>query len=309
MFDGLYFEYPKVFFVIFFFVACASLCKMKLPTIYFPHSAQFVKNSLSKSTLLFLLKWLSIVMLIFAFMSPVKDEPYEVAPKEGYDIALILDTSESMSSQGFDANNPTATKFDAVKNIVKDFIAKRENDNMGIVVFGAYSFIASPLTYDKNILQKVLSQLYISIAGRYTALYDALAQGINLLKNSKAKTKIAILLTDGYNTPQVTHIPLEAVLDMAKKEKIKIYTIGIGEDGEYDRDLLMQIADATGAKAYGAGDATQLQNIYNDIDKLEKSNIKAQSFTNVKYYYFYPLFIGLLALMFYIYLVNKRGHE
>ena len=136
MFDGLYFEYPKVFFVILFFVACASLCKMKLPTIYFPHSAQFVKNSLSKSTLLFLLKWLSIVMLIFAFMSPVKDEPYEVAPKEGYDIALILDTSESMSSQGFDANNPTATKFDAVKNIVKDFIAKRENDNMGIVVFG-----------------------------------------------------------------------------------------------------------------------------------------------------------------------------
>ena len=309
MFEGFYFEYPKVFFVIFFFIACATLCRMKLPSFYFPHSQQFAKETLGKSRLLFLLKWLSIVMLILAFMSPVKDEPYEIAPKQGYDIALILDSSESMSTQGFDTANINATKFDAVKSIVKDFIVKRKNDNLGVVVFGAYSFIASPLTYDKNILQKVVDQLYISIAGRYTALYDSLAQGVNLLKNSKAKTKIAILLTDGYNTPEATKIPLHVALDMAKKEKIKVYTIGIGNPGEFDQNLLMKIAKETGAKAYGAGNASQLQAIYDDIDKLEKSEIKSQSFTNVKYFYFYPLFIGLLSLMLYVYLINKRGHE
>ena len=309
MFDGIYFEHPRVFFVIFFFIACATMCKMRLPSIYFPHSQAFAKEVVRGSKFLFLLKWLSIVMLIFAFASPVKDEPYELAPKEGYAIALILDTSDSMGEHGFDRSNIDATKFDAVKSIVKDFIAKRIDDNLGVVVFGNYSFIASPLTYDKNIVEQVVDQLTIAIAGPYTALYDSLAQGVDLLKNSQAKTKIAILLTDGYNTPEATKIPLHVALDMAKKERVKVYTIGIGEDGEYDKELLDQIASQTGAKSYGASDASQLQSIYNDIDKLEKSKIKSQDFTDVKYFYFYPLFIGLLSLLLYVFLINKRGHE
>ncbi len=309
MFDGFYFEHPRFIFVIFFFIACASLCRMKLPSFYFPHSQSFAKDTLSRSNLLFMLKWISIVMLIFAFMSPVKDQPYEMAPKEGYAIALILDTSDSMSMHGFDRGNVDATKFDAVKSIVKDFIAKRFDDNIGVVVFGAYSFIASPLTYDKNIVQKVVDQLYISIAGQSTALYDSLAQGVDLLKNSKAKTKIAILLTDGYNSPEATKIPLHVALEMAQKERVKVYTIGIGNDGEFDQALLTQIATTTGGKTYGAADASELKSIYNDIDKLEKSKIKSQNFSDVQYFYFYPLFFGVLSLMLYIYLINKRGYE
>ncbi len=309
MFDGFYFEHPKFFFVIFFFIACSSLCRMKLPSFYFPHSQSFAKDTVSRSNLLFMLKWISIVMLIFAFMSPVKDQPYKMAPKEGYAIALVLDTSDSMSMHGFDRGNVDATKFDAVKSIVKDFIAKRFDDNIGVVVFGAYSFIASPLTYDKNIVQKVVDQLYISIAGQSTALYDSLAQGVDLLKNSKAKTKIAILLTDGYNSAEATKIPLHVALELAQKEKVKVYTIGIGDDGEFDKALLTQIASSTGGKTYAAADASELKSIYNDIDKLEKSKIKSQNFSDVQYFYFYPLFFGLLSLMFYIYLINKRGHE
>ena len=309
MFEGFYFEHPRFFFVIFFFIACATLCRMKLPSFYFPHSQSFVKESISHSKLLFLLKWISIVLLILAFMSPVKDQPYEMAPKEGYDIALILDTSDSMGMNGFDKDNMDATKFDAVKSIVKDFIAKRIDDNIGIVVFGSYSFIASPLTYDKNIVQKIVDQLHISIAGQSTALYDSLAQGVDLLKKSKSKTRIAILLTDGYNSPEATKIPLHVALEMAQKERIKVYTIGIGNDGEFDKDLLTQIANTTGAKAYAASDASQLHSIYNDINKLEKSKIKSQNFTDVQYFYFYPLFLGLLSLMLYVYFINKRGHE
>ena len=307
MFDGIYFEFPKLLFVIFFFIACESLCKMKLPSLYFPHASQFMKNNVSASKLLFLLKWLTIVMMILALMSPVKDEPYELQPKHGHEIALILDTSGSMNERGFDAMNPAATRFDVVKSIVKDFISKRSNDNMGLVVFGTYSFIASPLTYDKHILSRIVSQLQVGMAGKYTALYEALAQGANLLKMSKAKSKVAILLTDGYSTVGADKIPLDVALDMAKKEGVKVYPIGIGGAGEYNRAVMLKIAKETGGVAFGASDASQLQEVYKKIDSLEKSEIKNETFSYKHYYYFYPLFIALLSLLLYVYLRNKRG--
>ena len=307
MFDGIYFEFPKIFFVIFFFIACETLCKMKLPSLYFPHAGTFLKSSVSTSKLLFFLKWLGIVMLILALMSPVKDEPYELAPKEGHEIALILDASQSMAARGFDAANPNATRFDVVKKIVENFIHKRKNDNMGLVVFGSYSFIASPLTYDAHILSRIVSQLQVGMAGQYTALYEALAQGVNLLKMSEAKSKVAILLTDGYSTPQVDKIPLDVAIELAKKEGVRVYPIGIGRFDEYNRAVLLKIAKETGGVAFGASNADELEAVYAKIDALEKSSLKNESFTYMNYYYFYPLFVGLIALMLYIYLRNKRG--
>ena len=309
MFDGLYFELPKIAFVIFFFIACETLCKMKLPSLYFPHANQFMKSSVSNSKTLFLLKWLGIVMMILALMSPVKDEPYELEPKDGYEIAMILDASQSMQAKGFDQSNPNLNRFDVVKEIVSDFVEQRKNDNIGLVVFGAYSFIASPLTYDEHILNRIVSQLQIGMAGKYTALYESLAQGVNLLKMTESKSKIAILLTDGFSTVGVDKIPLDVALDMAKKEKIKVYPIGIGMPNEYNQKVLLQIAEQTGGVAFGASSATQLIEIYKKIDELEKSEIKNESFTYLKYYYVYPLFIALISLMLYIYLRNKRGHN
>ena len=307
MFDGIYFEFPKILFVIFIFIACETLCKMRLPSIYFPHAGQFMKSNITTSKFLFFLKWLGIVMLILALMSPVKDEPYELAPKHGHEIALILDASGSMDERGFDQRDPNKTRFDVVKKIVRDFIKKRKNDNIGLVVFGAYSFIASPLTYDEHILSRIVSQLQVGMAGKYTALYEALAQGVNLLKMSKAKSKVAILLTDGYSTPQIDKIPLNVAIDLAKKEGVKVYPIGVGGPGEYNRAVLLKIAKETGGVAFGASSADELKAVYAKIDALEKSDIKNESFTYKKYYYFYPLFLGLIALMLYIYLRNKRG--
>jgi len=281
-----------------------------MPSIYFPHTTVFMKNTVSASKLLFFLKWLTIVMMILALMSPVKDEPYELKPKHGHEIALVLDASGSMKERGFDPQNPGASRFDVVKSIVRDFIKKRKNDNIGLVVFGSYSFIASPLTYDKNILSRIVSQLQVGMAGQYTALYEALAQGVNLLKMSKSKSKVMILLTDGYSTAGVDKIPLDVAIDMAKKEGIKVYPIGVGStnspDG-YNRAVLMKIAKETGGVAFGASNARQLMDIYKKIDKLEKSEIKNETFSYLHYYYFYPLFIALLSLMLYVYLRNKRG--
>jgi len=307
IFGGLYFELPKLIFLIFFFIACETLCKMRLPSLYFPHASQFMRQGIASSKLLFFLKWLGIVMMILALMSPVKDEPYELEPKHGHEIALILDASQSMQERGFDAKNPDLSRFDVVKFIVRDFIQKRQTDNMGLVVFGAYSFIASPLTYDKNILSGIVSQLQIGMAGQYTALYESLAQGVKLLKSSESESKIAILLTDGYSTQEVDKIPLDVALEMAKKEGVKVYPIGIGLPNEYNRAVLVKIAKETGGVAFGASSARELQSVYEKIDALEKSEIENESFTYMKYYYIYPLFIALIALMLYIYLRNKRG--
>lgn len=308
MFDGIYFEFPKLLFVVFFFIACESLCKMKLPSLYFPHAGQFMKSEIASSKTLFFLKWLSIVMMILALMSPVKDEPYELEPKKGHEIALILDASKSMQERGFDQTHPQNSRFDVVKLIVSDFIKQRTTDNIGLVVFGAYSFIASPLTYDENILTRIVSQLQVGMAGKYTALYESLAQGVNLLKMSKSKSKVAILLTDGYSTQGVDKIPLDVALDMAKKEHVKVYPIGIGNSGnDYNRAVLLKIAKATGGVAFGASNGEELKAVYKKIDELEKVEIKNETFTYLHYYYFYPLFVGLLSLMLYVYLRNKRG--
>ncbi len=306
MFDGLYFEFPKILFVIGFFIACENLCKMRLSSIYFPHVAQFVKQSMSQSKVLFFLKWMGIVMLILALMSPVKDEEIMLDPQQGYDIALVLDVSESMRTGGFNPDNPRESRFEAVKTIVSDFIKKREHDNLGLVVFGQYSFVASPLTYDQDILSRVVKQLYVGMAGRYTALYEALAQSVNLLKDSKAKSKVAILLTDGYNTPG-GKIPLDIAIKLAKKEGIKVYPIGIGNRGEFNAEVLNKIAKETGGVAFGAYSSKQLKEIYKKIDKLEKSEIQRESYSYIKYYYMYPLFLGFLSLLAFVYLRNKKG--
>lgn len=306
MFEGVYFEFPKLAFLLFFFLACETLCRMRLPSLYFPHTAQLLKESVRQSKLLWFLKWLGITLMVVAIMSPVRDEAVELAPGEGYDIAMVLDASQSMSAKGFDPDSPERNRFGVVQDIVKKFIAERREDNLGLVVFGKYSFVASPLTYDKHILQGVVDQLYIGMAGKFTALYEALAQSVNLLASAKAKSRVAIVLTDGHNTPG-GKVPLDVALDLAKKEGVKIYTIGIGAPNEYNGELLEYIAQETSGAAFGAQTAMQLQRIYEEIDTLEKSEVERNGFSYKQYYYVYPLFAALLSLLLYVYLRNKRG--
>jgi len=308
MLNGIYLEYPALLLIFLLFIVCSYFCKVRLPSIYFPHANQFMQNSISNSKLLSSLKWLTIISLVIAISSPVKDEAYEAEPKDGYEIALILDASQSMQAQGFDETNRNLNRFDVVKSIVQDFIQQRQEDNIGLVVFGQYSFIASPLTYDENILSRIVSQLEIGMAGKYTALYEALAQGVNLLKMTKSKSKVAILLTDGHSTVGVDKVPLDVALDMAKKEGVKVYPIGVGMPNEYNRKVLMEIAEGTGGVAFGASSASQLLEVYKKIDELEKSEIKAERFTYLTYYYIYPLFLSFFTLLFYVYLRNKRGN-
>ena len=125
---------------------------------------------------------------------------------------------------------------------------------------------------------------------------------------SDSKTKIAILLTDGFNTPD-SKFPYEAAIDLAKKQNVKVYPVGIGRPNEYNRQVLEDIAKQTGGVAFGAASANELSSVYEKINELEKSEIESETFTYYKYYYIFPLFISFFSLMLYVYFRNKRGHN
>ena len=143
------------------------------------------------------------------------------------------------------------------------------------------------------------------MAGRTrTALYEALFLSSNLFKTSKSKNKIAILLTDGVDNTNT--IPLDVAIKTAKKYGIKVYTVGVGEVGDFNPIVLKKIALETGGKYFSANTVDRLKKIYQTIDELEKSEIKADKYVKKSYYFFYPLGFGVLFLFLYFYLVNRE---
>jgi len=298
------FEYPLVFILLLLFLFCDRFCREKSSSIIFPNTAFFKTVSNYRLKSLQILKWSSIFLLVTALASPFTVLEQSEKPKEGLNIALVLDTSDSMRAIGFSEQKFTLNRFEVVKEIVIDFINKRENDNLGIVVFGEYAFISSPLTYDKQILSKMVDQLRIGIAGRSTAIYDAVGQSVTLLKKEDNSSNIAILLTDGVNTSGV--IDRDQAIRVAKNSGIKIYTIGIGQQGEFNPLVLQDIAQETGGKAFIARTGSELEKIYREIDRLEKREIRDINYEVKQYHYFYPLILSMLTLLLYITLKNRR---
>ncbi len=306
MFEGLYFEHPKFFTFIVVYIACEAYCKLRSCALYFPNTTRFTQETVGVSILMWVLKWLSIVLLIIAFMSPVKDDQLALDPGEGYGIALAIDASASMQTKNFDTAAAEMSRFDVVQKIAAAFALARKDDKLGLVVFGDDAFIVSPLTFDKKVFAQVVGHLKPGVAGRSTAIYAAVAQAVNLLKDSKAKSKIAILLSDGHNTAG-GQIPLAAALALAKKERVRFYTIGIGGDTEYDAPLLRYIAKESGGKSFAAVSTDELQEVYREIDILEKSEIEHFDYTFKTHLYVYPLFLAFFTLLIYVYLRNRRG--
>lgn len=306
MFEGLYFEHPKFFTFIVVYIACEAYCKLRSSALYFPNTSRFTHETVGVSTLMWVLKWLSIVLLIIAFMSPVKDDPLTLDSGEGYDIVMAIDASASMLTRHFDTAVAEMSRFDAVQKIATSFVLSRKDDNLGLVIFGDDAFIASPLTFDKEAFTQIVAHLKAGVVGRSTAIYAAVAQAVNVVKDSKAKSKVVILLSDGHNTAG-GQIPLGTALALAQKEKVRFYTIGIGSDNEYDAPLLRYIAKESGGKSFTAVSAEELQEIYSEIDTLEKSEIEHFDYVFKTHLYVYPLFLAFFTLLIYVYLRNKRG--
>lgn len=305
MFEDVYFEFPKIAFVLFIFLACEALCRLRQRAFYFPHLASFAAVTLKPSYWLWFLKWLSIVLLIGALMSPVKDAVYRPAGAPGYAVALVVDASTSMRDGGFDPADDRRSRFEAVQAILERFIAQRTGDTVGLVVFGTHAFVASPPTRDTALLSTIIDRLYVGIAGQYTALYEAVAKGVALLHGTPSREKIVVVLTDGRNTPGAP-VPPGVAAALAAKEGARLYAVIIGDAPASQASELETMAAESGGRYFRAGDASVLAEVYDAIDRLEKSPQRPPAMTVKEYYYIYPLFAGFLTLLLYVYRRNRR---
>ncbi len=271
---------------------------------------------------LFWLRLAAIALFLVALARP--SSPIENAKIEtdGIDIVLAIDCSGSMLAEDFKLNNRRQNRLFVVKDVAADFIRMRKNDRIGIIAFAARAYTVCPLTLDYSWLIKNLERIRIGDIEDGTAVGSAIMSSLNRLRDSTAKSRIMVLLTDGIsNAGKVS--PFVAA-EAAKALGIKIYTIGAGTKGlapypartpwgdtvyrnvkiEIDEDTLKQIAEETGGKYYRATDTKSLKQIYKEIDLLEKTPIKDIGFTRYKELFYIFLIPALLLLLLEIILSN-----
>jgi Ca-activated chloride channel family protein len=230
-----------------------------------------------------------------AMAAPVMIDFSDPRNRNGIDIVLSLDGSGSMNASGF--GNERQSRFEIVQKIASDFVMKRIEDNVGVVLFGDFAFIATPVTYEKEIVAEMIGYLSNGMAGQNTAIGEGIAMSVRALRDSKARSKVIILLTDGeHNSGSIS--PKEA-MEMARNAHIKLYTIGIGNPGEYDSTLLEQLAQEGGGKFFSAANQAELEAVYDAIDTLEKSSIKSEEHSIVTPFYQW-LLAGALALLIWL---------
>jgi Ca-activated chloride channel family protein len=288
------FEYPYLLVLLLPLLYCLYRCKEKIEQGYFVHLSLFTTH-----TKWFRWEWIikiaTVVLLLLAISSPILIDKIDPLNRKGIDIVLSIDGSGSMNSSGFDEKTRDS-RFAITQTIAQDFVMKRVEDNVGVVLFGDFAFIASPVTYEKEIVSEMIGYLSHGMAGQNTAIGEGITMGLRALQNSKAKSKIIILLTDGeHNSGRIS--PKDATA-LAKEHGVKVYTIGIGKKGEFDKTLLEKIADESDGHFFAAYNKDELQKVYNEINSLEQSNIKSREYQVKDYYFQWPLTGALLLLFF-----------
>jgi Ca-activated chloride channel family protein len=262
------------------------------------------------------LRWLALAVLIFALAQPRSMKSTTEVKASGVDIVVAFDMSGSMISEDFEVKGERVNRFNMARAVLGKFIDQRPNDRIGLVLFASQAYIATPLTLDHEFLHENLDRLEIgTIEQNTTAIGDGLGTAINRLRDLKAKSKIVILMTDGVNNAGKLQ-PLLAA-EAAAAMKVKVYTVGIGLQGEapmpgrdmfgrkvyqmmpvdVDEVTLQKIADKTGGKYYRADNAEKFQQIYAEIDKLEKTEASVKKYTQFDELAPWFIAIGLALLL------------
>lgn len=250
---------------------------------------------------------LSLILMCVALARPQMIYENRVVKKNGIDIAISLDLSQSMLQDDFSPN-----RLEKAKEVLGEFIDKRGNDRLSLIVFGGDAYTKVPLTFDHNVVKEMVSKLTVDdiTSNNRTAIGMGIGVALNRLKNSEAKSKVIILLTDGENNSG--EMSPSAAADIAKELGIKIYTIGIGareiqiptlfgyqtvKNNELDENLLQNIAKTTGGEYFRAGDSKEFKEIFNKIDELEKTKIDGRSFYDKQEMFEEILKISLILLL------------
>jgi Ca-activated chloride channel family protein len=253
------------------------------------------------------LRWLVLAIFIIALAQPRSVKSTTEVKASGIDITVALDLSGSMNTPDYVINGQQITRFTIAKAVLKKFIAGRPNDRIGLVVFAAQAFIASPLTLDHDYLLENLERLEIgTINSDATAIGDGLTTSLNRVRDLKSKSKIIVLMTDGGNNAGKID-PLTAA-KAAAALGVKVYTVGLGNreivqqmglPAGYlpDEDMLQQISQTTNGKYYRANNAEELMAIYADINKLEKTEAVINKYTEYKELFPWLVAAGSLLLL------------
>ncbi len=276
------------------------------------------KRAKHSKILLFIIRIAAIIFIILAIARPQSGSREEEVITEGIDIILAMDVSTSMRAEDFKPKN----RLQAAKIVAEDFINGRKNDRIGMVVFAGNSFTQCPLTLDYSIVIKFLSEIETGMIEDGTAIGMAIGNCVNRLKDSRVKSKVVILLTDGRNNKGELD-PVTASY-IAETFDIKIYTIGAGKIGEalypvddpifgkryvrmpveIDEDLLKRIADITKGKYFRAENEEKLNQIFQEISEMEKTEIKVKQFTRYSEMFAYFLNPALFLILLEILLAN-----
>ncbi len=274
----------------------------------------FAKAPVSKKVylrhILFVFRVLTIGLLIIVLARPQSSNSFHDEITEGIDIMLAMDISGSMRAEDFKPN-----RLEAAKEVAAEFVKGRTNDKIGMVIYAAESFTQCPLTTDHNVLHNLFKDIQFGLLEDGTAIGMGLATAVQRIKDSQAKSKVIILLTDGENN-RGEIAPMTAA-EIAKTFGVRVYTIGVGTIGmapfpvetvfgkqyqqmevKIDEELLQNIADMTEGKYFRATDKNKLTEIYAEIDKMEKTRIEVKEYTKRKEeYLIFAMLAGLFLLL------------
>jgi Ca-activated chloride channel family protein len=260
---------------------------------------------------LLLFRLVGLALLIVAFARPQLGSAEEDILTEGVDIMLALDVSGSMAAEDFRPRN----RITVAKQVMEEFIKGRRTDRIGLIIFAARSFTKCPLTIDYDVLLKQVEDIQLGTIEDGTAIGSGLANAVNRLRASKAKSRVIILLTDGVNNSGEID-PLTAA-ELARSLEFKVYTVGVGREGvapfpvndpvfgrryvevqvQIDEESLQKIASLTGGQYFRAVDRDSLEKIFRTIDSLEKSKISVKSYTHYNEVFGYFLWPGLALVL------------
>ncbi|MEJ2360885.1 MAG: VWA domain-containing protein [Gammaproteobacteria bacterium] len=290
----------------------------RLQQIPSPHEQVVASHRLRRG--LFYLLWL---LLVCAAARPQwLGQPVQI-PLSGRDLMLAVDLSGSMQTQDMTLNGKAVDRLTMIKSVAGHFIRQRTGDRIGLILFGTHAYLQTPLTYDRTTVQTMLDQAVIGIAGKATAIGDAIGLAVKRLQHYPHQSRVLILLTDGANDAGEVS-PIQAA-KLAAKEHIRIYTIGVGADrmlvqgffgnqvavnpsSDLDAHALRKIASVTGGKFFRAKNTRQLREIYHELDKLEPTVTNRATFRPFTALYMWPLGLALLISLAYAWLQLPATH-
>ncbi len=279
-----------------------------------PHASIKLPHSAGTAPISSLRRWLALLAWSLLVVSAARPqwlgEPEDI-PRSGRDLLLAVDTSGSMSIEDMQIGNRAADRFSTVQIIAGDFIERRAGDRVGLILFGSRAYLMTPLTFDLKTVAKQLDESAIGLAGRETAIGDAVGLAVKRLLERPKDQRVLILLTDGVNN--AGELDPHKAIELAVANKVRVYTVGIGAEAvsvgslfgsrtinpsaDLDVAMLTSMAEKTGGKFFRARDTVELAGIYREIDQLEPIADKTETLRPVDEFYWLPLALAMLIAL------------